>query len=223
MNKMNSLLLSVIIASFFLMPGIGFCADGQKITTDKKVQPSIKSMQVPATKAVDIKKDNKIPTTGVGKREIVNADFKIEGINGNTADIKDNSDKIVTLEKDSVIIISGWMELGDMEYNSADPEFPMPHIVFADAPQTCHITKGGFPQLKHYGERYKYRFTFEDTATKSECWYYFMKLDKVSMNVQKIKVRINSPWEAGQEMNIVDGGIKEFQLSPVKSKNPGGD
>ncbi|MCE5194431.1 MAG: hypothetical protein LLF28_03090 [Nitrospiraceae bacterium] len=225
MSKILSFLAAAAILIIFLTPGLGICEDEQKIVPATKSQPLTKSKQTPATKALkkDSKVDAKMLSTGVGKREVFNADFKIEGITGNTSGIKDNNDKIRTGEKDSVIIINGWMELGDMQYNSAFPLFQMPHIIFADAPKTCRITNSWFPQPKQYVMRYRYRFTFEDTATKSECWSYFMKLDKLRMKVEKINVKINSPWEKGQEMNIVGAGMMEFALSPVKKKNPNGD
>ena len=227
MRKMLTCMSAALILSVFLIPGSVCCADAQKNVPASKMQPLTQSRKSPANMISEKKVDkinNKLPSTGVGKRVIVNANFKIEGIDGNIpSGIKENNDKLITGENHSVIVINGWIDMGDMQYIGARPRFQMPHLAFADAPKTCRIVNTMLPQLKSYVMRYRYAYVFEDTATKPECWSYFMKLERLRVEIQKVKVTINSPWEQGQELPIAGGGMMDFHLSTIRMKNPGGD
>ncbi len=225
MNRTLACVAAVVSMSFAFLPGFGRCQEAQKGVPAVKAQPAPKAKQLPAGRTLEGKGysiDNKLPSTGAAQRDVVNADFTIVGAGGSIpSGIIENNDVAHSAEKDSLIMISGWVHMGDMEYGNVLPEFPNSiRAVFPDLPQTCTAFESRFNQHQSSRMRYKQFYHFKDTATKPECWRYFTSLDRLRLEIRKVR-HIPKSWATPGYADIVGAGVMEYPLSPVRPKVPG--
>jgi len=225
MNRTVACLTAVVFMSFVFLPGPGRCQEAQKGVPAVKAEPPVKAKRLPAGRTLEGKGysvENKLPSTGAAQRDVVNADFTIVGADGSVpSGIIENNDTAHSAANNSVIAISGWVHMGDMEYGNVLPEFPSSiRAVFPDLPQTCVAFESSFNQHQSHRMRYKQFYHIKDTATKPECWRYFTGLDTLRLEIRKVR-HIPKSWATPGYADIVGAGVMEYPLSPVRPKAPG--
>lgn len=123
---------------------------------------------------------------------------------------------------DSVLVITGEIDMGSATYVSVHPVFPPPHLLFSDAPYGCDIRNNFWDQIRTYDTGYKYYYIFKDTANKTNCWNYFKNITTITANITQVEVAENSNWDK-KKWPLSNPGPKTFTVTQVVAKGPSGD
>lgn len=159
------------------------------------------------------------PKSSTGKIEITDVNF------GAKKETRKNPSRLKTSPGDSVLVITGYVNMTDKNYITVRPLFPLASSVFSDAPTTCSIENSFFPQTQNGKEdvNYKYYFIFKETAKKPECWNYFSGLKNITIDFWQGHVKVVSPSEEGEHLTLDDAGPRNLSAGALGPKDPKGD
>ncbi len=125
-------------------------------------------------------------------------------------------------DKDSVIVISGKLDLGGREYFSAYPIFRAGSLY--GVMKACKKEYVMRPQYRATeAEGYTMFVIIKDTATEAECWDQFRNLGTVDLSCDQIMVKATEQgdpdaWNNPDSSYANSYDLRRFNLDPVTAK-----
>ena len=134
-----------------------------------------------------------------------------------------NTRVLKTGARDSVMIIEGHVDMGDVNYTSLIPAFQSAGKLFADAPRGCAISTSFFPQQAKWDNEYKYYYVFKNTGRSGKCWNYFQNQKRVKVDFTKVHVKQNGSNSKSRLLDLRYARTRTLPVNKFLTKNPSGD
>jgi hypothetical protein len=211
---MRTVVLAVVLA---------LAAGGNSAAAQATQAPPVKQMPKATVTKPGSALMRTTPNTGAGRYEVSGVDIHIQGA-GELPGYRPSTQNLnADSPNDSVIVVRGTVHgAGVLAPNGKEPTQVF-HVqfknwdVFPGLPATCSIKVASYQQDNKYKTTYIAYFGIRDTATKAECWKYFVSLKTFEPEILFVKTYSD---QAIPKQPITDGGKRTLTLGPLLPKTP---